>query len=173
MTAKDIFNSLSSLAPQVQATSSVGTYVSNISLQVAESELNRIKPYLPEDSLAFEILTKAFGHYSEKQLWVIAYQLLKSESYVKDLESFKATVKAGEDRKKATRKARSESKKKAAKTIEATQESNEALKVGDEVDLASQGWGKVTAVDSKTITVLFYNGTEKKLIKQFSKLIKL
>lgn len=78
ITVKDIYNEIQKLNA-----GSYYRYERTMGEQLADS-VGSLKPYLAEDSLAYKIYTTSKS-YSAKQLWVIAYELIKSEAYVAQL----------------------------------------------------------------------------------------
>jgi len=81
-TVNHIYNEIKGINPSISTISSLGDYVSNSAQMVADSIYKECIMNVPEDSLAYKIL---FGNnsrgYSEKQIWVIAFELLKNEEY--------------------------------------------------------------------------------------------
>ena len=85
MNAKIIFTEIESLNPSTSIVSSVGSYVNPIQRQIADEKRAEVLGYIPEGTLAHKILTSGTITFSEKQLWVIAYELLKNEVYCEKL----------------------------------------------------------------------------------------
>lgn len=85
VTPKDVFNYINGLNPKTHTSSSMGKYSSSMDNQIADMYFKEVVDYLPQDSLAHKIL---FGSktYTEKQLWVIAYELMKNSSFVAKME---------------------------------------------------------------------------------------
>ena len=83
-TVKQIFNDIQSLNPTTSTISSLGTFVTEQSRQVSEIVYREVLINVSESSLAHKILMKS-ETYSEKQLWVIAYELLKNDAYATQL----------------------------------------------------------------------------------------
>ena len=81
MNVKDIYNRIENLNPELTTISSLGSFVSDIDRMVQESIYNEVLNNIPTASLAYTILTGS-DKYSSKQLWVIAYELLKNEEYI-------------------------------------------------------------------------------------------
>ena len=77
VSAKEVFNSINFINPTKNHVSSVGSYVSEARLEAIATKVNEIKSYLPEGSLALNILTSQ-RTFTDKQLWVIAYALVKT-----------------------------------------------------------------------------------------------
>jgi hypothetical protein len=81
-TAKQIFNEIDGLNPQKSTISSLGDYVSQSSQMVSDSIYKEVLSFLPKDSLAYKILTSS-ERYTDKQLWVISYELEKNTEFNK------------------------------------------------------------------------------------------
>ena len=81
MNAKDIYNRIEGLNPSLTTISSLGSFVSQSQRMVQQSIYNEVIKNIPVDSLAYTILTSS-DSYSSKQIWVIAYELMKNEAYV-------------------------------------------------------------------------------------------
>lgn len=77
VSVKEVFNSIAFINPTKNHVSSVGSYVSEARLEAIATKVNEIKSYLPEGSLALNILISQ-STYTDKQLWVIAYALVKT-----------------------------------------------------------------------------------------------
>ena len=116
---KDIFNDIGGINTNTNSISSLGTYVSDMSIRISENKIREIKEYINKDSLAYKILdsdsnfnlSRGFS-FTEKQKWAIAYELQKNKNYVNKLgkqlknERLKSERKALESKnKKATNKA--------------------------------------------------------------------
>ena len=88
ITIKDIYNDVSCINPSVSTISSIGDYIEESSRQVAQSVRDRITKSLPQGTLAHKIITETLkDFFTDKQLWVIAYELQKNEEYVKNLSN--------------------------------------------------------------------------------------
>lgn len=114
-TVKQIFNYISGMNPTVNTISSLGSYVSNLDRTVADGIVAEVIDALNENTLAYKIATTA-DRYTEKQLWVIAYELEKNDTFVQKVNDFyarinrKAEAKAAASRQKlADNKANSQS----------------------------------------------------------------
>lgn len=81
MNAKDIYNRIEGLNPSLTTISSLGSFVSQSQRMIQQSIYNEVIKNIPADSLAYTILTSS-DSYSSKQIWVIAYELMKNEAYV-------------------------------------------------------------------------------------------
>jgi hypothetical protein len=79
-----IFSEISELNTTLSHSSSLGSYVSESSRMVSEYIYKKIIKSIPENSLAFQILTNN-DNYSEKQLWIITFELLKNENYCNEI----------------------------------------------------------------------------------------
>ena len=86
-TIKNIFEQVSMINPEVNYMSSIGEYVDANARQFAEYMERQIMAYLPENSLAMKIIRENRGRYSEKQLWVISYELQRNADYVAKLDN--------------------------------------------------------------------------------------
>jgi hypothetical protein len=80
-TLKLIFERVSMVNPATNSISSLGSYVSQSAQMVADSVYAEVVNNLPTESLAYKILTTHMGRYSDKQLWVMAYELAKNNEY--------------------------------------------------------------------------------------------
>lgn len=105
---KEIFNFVQTLNPTESCISSLGRFTSDMDMQVSLDFAAKIKSYLPEGTLAKtimdEMLEKAHIFYSSKQLWVISYELMKSQDFLSYYEDSMHEVRMRE----AIRKARKE-----------------------------------------------------------------
>ena len=86
----------------------MGTYVSASSQMAADYVYQEVIESVGKESLAHKIMSSSNGEFSEKQLWVIAYELMKNEAYVSKLadeieySDRKATAKAEASKSKLT-----------------------------------------------------------------------
>ena len=88
VTIKDIYNQVSYINPSVSTISSIGDFVEESSRQAAAYSRRKLIDYVSNDSLAFKILTSNLkDFFSEKQMWVIAYELQKNAEYVAKLQA--------------------------------------------------------------------------------------
>jgi hypothetical protein len=92
MSVKTIFNEVSGINPQTSTISSIGTFVTDMNQQLADSVYRRVVEHLPADSLAYKIAMSNFKRLSEKQLWVISYELFKNKKYCALLEKENAEL---------------------------------------------------------------------------------
>lgn len=83
-TVKEIFTEVSYLNPSISEISSLGTFVSESSQMVVDFTFKEVMNAInDENSLAYKILFNNIkGNFSDKQLWVIAFELMKNEDYV-------------------------------------------------------------------------------------------
>jgi hypothetical protein len=86
-TVAQIFNSISNLNVRKSHVSSIGSFVTEVSKEVTDNKIEKVKSYLPEGTLAAKIVASNVN-FTEKQLWVIAYELLKTD-YKNELEQTK------------------------------------------------------------------------------------
>lgn len=88
VTIKYIYNQVSYINPSVSTISSIGSFVEEINRQVANSFKSKLMAYLPTSSLAYKIISENLkDFFSEKQMWVIAYELQKNAEYVAKLQA--------------------------------------------------------------------------------------
>ena len=85
-TLKQIFTQVSMMNPTISTISSIGSFVDPNNQQTADFVISQIMDYLPHESLAWKIITSTTDRFSEKQLWVIAYELQKNAEYCADLD---------------------------------------------------------------------------------------
>ena len=81
MTVKDIYNRIENLNPELTTVSSLGSFISQSDRMVQENIYAEVVNNIPEGSLAYKILTGS-TRYTSKQIWAIAYELLKNKAYV-------------------------------------------------------------------------------------------
>lgn len=162
--------------PKSTTISSIGDVITEDAKQLAQFVINETIEYLPADSLAMKIIKEGRWPFSEKQLWVVAYELCKNPEYVAKIEEEAKYAELREESRKARSNAKHREKraysKKVAETKAMNDANNSSMNIGDEVSHAQFGNGIVSAMDASTITVNF-NGTEKRLMKQFAKLTKI
>lgn len=169
ITPKDVYNDIQGLNPRIQTISSMGNFVSNQSQQLAIFENQRIAKYLPKNSLAYKILI-SHDKYTDKQLWVIAYELMKNDSYKKDLSLHLIELQKNEENKKRAVKYRANQTKNVKKEQETILKQNGTFKVDDGVEHPILGKGKVVKTNQDAITVVFEKEGEKVLLKKYAKL---
>lgn len=86
--------------PTVNYMSSIGEYVDSNAQQLADYVIREIVGYLPEDSLAMTIIRSTRGRFTDKQLWVVAYELQKNAEYCAQLDKTNAEIAAKENAKR-------------------------------------------------------------------------
>lgn len=128
-TVKQIFNYIQSANPSTTTFSSMGSLVTNQAQQVADSTVREIMNNVPESSLAYKIATSLADRFSDKQLWVMAYELDKNEEFKNKVVDFYAQL----DRKAQAKQEESKAKLKANKEASADvlQPIKKAKKLGD------------------------------------------
>lgn len=182
-TLKQIFTQVSMMNPTISTISSIGSFVDPNNQQTADFVISQIMDYLPHESLAWKIITSTTDRFSEKQLWVIAYELQKNAEYCADLDKTLAEIEQHEAWRKAKnrerrhrraeRKALAAAAPKFVKPQEEAQKSiNATYQVGDVVEHTKFGEGVVIAGDEKTITVRFNTVGEKHLLLRFAPISK-
>jgi len=108
-TVKQIFEYIKGMNPGTSTVSSMGTFVDGMHQQVADRIVSEVTAALPKDSLAHKIATTS-EHYTEKQLWVISYELMKNAEFVAKATAFDDEINDAEILRKA-RKARKAARK--------------------------------------------------------------
>lgn len=168
ITVKQAFADVQSLNPSTSTVSSIGTFVSSQNQQIADAKAKEIMGYLPKDSLAYKIVSSA-SKFSDKQLWVIAYELIKNEDYQKDLsesiEESKRQAAYQKARMAAKRKQKSEQKKQAKAIADEAVKKYDDIDSDDKVEHPIFGEGKVIFQTEDKITVFFKKVGEKVLFK--------
>lgn len=176
ITAKQAFADIQSLNPSASIISSIGTFVSSQNQQIADDKAKEIMGYLPKDSLAYKIVSSA-SKFSDKQLWVIAYELVKNKDYQKYLaekiEERERQAAYQKARKSAKMKAKSEKIKQAKAAADEAMKKYDNIDDGDKVEHPIFGEGKVMSQTDDKITVLFKKVGEKVLLKKYTSLNKL
>lgn len=84
----NIYNDVSDIDTNTNTISSLGDYASTMDIQLSQDKVNELKSILDKDSLAYKILNETKNYslrtgfkFSDKQKWVIAYELNKNNSY--------------------------------------------------------------------------------------------
>ncbi len=101
-TAKQIFNTISrTLNARVNSVSSIGDYISETTLNIVEAERTSISKIVGGSSLAYKIISsqKVGKPFSDKQLFVIAYELERNDSYAEQIAAEQAADKRAHDTK--------------------------------------------------------------------------
>ena len=111
MNAKLIFNRIKYLNPELSTISSLGDFISESDRLVQEATKKEVVANISENSLAYKIVTSS-SKFTDKQLWVIAYELLKNEDYVAQVAKEEARaegIAAQEEREKKSEARRKQS----------------------------------------------------------------
>lgn len=82
-TAKKIFDKIQGLNPNINSYGFVDSYCQ----QAADFIFSEVIKYIHAGTLAEKIMTSGVRQFTEKQLWVIAFELLKNADYVSALEN--------------------------------------------------------------------------------------
>lgn len=132
---KEIFQDISSLNPTRNEMSSLGEYVTESARQISDKTKIEILNKLPESSLAYKILKQNYDSVkdydlSDKQKWVIAYELQKNNSYTQTLGEKIARRNSAEKRKSDASKAKKAANKSASQPL-LNQIKSKGLKLGD------------------------------------------
>jgi hypothetical protein len=171
-TLKEIFQDVSMMNPTVNYMSSIGEYVDSNAQQLADYVIREIVGYLPEDSLAMKIIRSTRGRFTDKQLWVVAYELQKNDEYCAQLDKTNAEIAQREAMKREARRIKRQKKAETKKAIAEKVEGCKDFQVGDTVYHNKFGEGTITGIDEKTITVNFNEAGEKRLLKAFAPIVK-
>lgn len=118
---KDVFNDISLINTTTNTISSLGTYASNLSIQISDDKIREIKSLIPEGSLAYKILNddrnfnlrRGFS-FSDKQRWVVAYELMKNKKYTNRLGEEKYKNRINEESKRIIQNTKLKSNKSAS-----------------------------------------------------------
>ena len=105
-TVKRIFDRIGYLNPELSCVSSLGYYKGS-AFDASEYLDKELEEALPTGSLACNILRSTeVGKFSQKQLWVIAYELLKNEEWCKGLDAEDARRAQAQKQKEEAHKAK-------------------------------------------------------------------
>lgn len=163
-TVKRVFESIQG----INARNPYGAVTENDRREAA-LQADAIMKFIPRDSVAYQIMNGNISmEYTEKQMWSIAYELVKNAAYCAQLEQADREADARRARKSTAR----QEKKSAAASIAAAKTAADGFAAGDRVSHPRFGEGLVTATDEKTITVTFSEG-EKMLMKGFANINRL
>lgn len=169
-TVKQIFNHISMLNPTVSEISSMGRFVSATNQQVSDDIRSEILNSVSENSLAYKIAHTA-NQFTDKQLWVIAFELEKNEEFglklAQNIDSIKRRKNAKKQAKKDANQAILESLKSTPKVEEKKETSIFGL--GAKVYSEKFGEGVIVEEDDNRATIDFNEG-RKSLIKRFANL---
>jgi len=119
-TAAQIFNYIQGMNPSTQTVSSLGTFVTEMSQQVADNCISEVVQVLVNsdktETLAFNII-KSATRFTEKQLWVIAFELEKNAEFSSMVVAHYNEMKAKSDQKAAESKAKLAANKEASSDV--------------------------------------------------------
>lgn len=138
---KEIFADVSGVNAGTTTVSSIGTFVSDSQRMIADARYKEIIGFIPKESLAFKILTDTKGNLSDKQKWVVSYELAKSSVYKDSLAQRNAEVKAFEKRQQAAKQARNARRQERANAY-AAEQGMRPLQRGERVANGSQVFDK-------------------------------
>ena len=178
METKRIFNYVSGINARVSTVSSIGNYISNSDQAIADNRYNEIWNAIEnKESLAFNVLSSNVNNYSDKQLWVITYELAKNSNFVAKLEKEEAELEA-ESESKRKLKAMKKTKKRAEMLAIATKVTistidNNRLNVNDEVISNYFGKGIITEINENALIIGFEEVGVKTMSKKYAKLTKI
>ena len=116
-TVRQIFSEVSYLNPTTSVISSLGSYISQSSQMISDSAHQEIVGLLPTDSLAYKIMMNTTGRYTDKQLWVIAFELEKNTEYAEMLGKKMVEERTAVDNKIAASNAKKAANKEATRDV--------------------------------------------------------
>ena len=67
-------------------------YANSTSQEIADEKLNAIVKALPETSLAYKIVTGNRTNLSDKQIWVIVFELQKNDTFSNTIANYYAEI---------------------------------------------------------------------------------
>lgn len=129
-TVQDIFNYISSMNPKESVISSMGTFIDKSSQDLADGINNEVIGALPQDTLAYKIATSLTDRYTDKQLWVIAFELKKNATFLAKIEKFYSELNRKSNAKIEASKAKLTANKEASSDVLAMVK-NSGKKLGD------------------------------------------
>ena len=122
-----IFNEISGLNPTLSHSSSLGSYVSDSEKMVSDYIFKKVIKIVPENSLAYKILTST-DHFSEKQLWVITFELSKNEKYSNEImEEYNERISKSNTRKDFEKSKKQENKENSKNILEEVKKNGKKL----------------------------------------------
>jgi hypothetical protein len=104
-TAKQIFSEIQTLNPIVSTVSSLGSFVTEFNQSVSDMVARDLMVFIPENTLAYKIISTS-TRFTDKQLWVIAFELEKNEDYATKLGEKLAIENAREEAKRQESKSK-------------------------------------------------------------------
>jgi len=104
-TAKQIFSEIQILNPIVSTVSSLGSFVTEFDQSVSDMVARDLMVFIPENTLAYKIISTS-TRFTDKQLWVIAFELEKNEDYATKLGEKLAIENAREEAKRQESKSK-------------------------------------------------------------------
>lgn len=185
LNVKKVFVYLNGLNPTQTIISSLGRRISDQEWELAYSLRDRIAKYLPENTLAAKIMSerKMDGFFTDKQIWVIAYELMKNEDFLNELaewmrpilvKEMKAKENERENRKKRNAAIKAWKEKKAAQETKAEEKKEEepakelnGIKKGEMVEHKKFGIGEVKQVNEKSFVIDFPKFGRKEIAAYF------
>lgn len=116
-TVKDIYNYIQVINPSMDYASSIGYYKGS-RFQTAEWAAQQLLGKVSKDSTAYKILFNGeCGKFSDKQMWCIAYELIKNEAYCKEVDELYTRLNREAEAKKQQSKAKLAANKEASSDI--------------------------------------------------------
>jgi hypothetical protein len=171
MKAIEIYNAIQGLNPKSSVVSSAGEYTSNVDQQISDDLRGSLLQYLPEGTLARKIANDS-NKFTEKQLWVIAFELIKNAEYCEKLAAETSATRKQIAFEKARKRAKNAARKARDQEIMNFKAENNARNnaLHGNVRHPMHGEGVVVSIDDETITINFQNAGEIRLVKAYAKL---
>ena len=154
VSAKEIYARMATLNSHIDAKQGRSAY--SELFRTAEAREN-ISKYLPEGSLARQIVESG-KPLTDKQRWVVAYELQKSEKYTSQLKADKQAAIKAEQSKRESAAYKKERKKAVAQKVAAA--GKVEAKVGAKVTDKFGFTGKIVAMDNSGFVTVEYEATK-------------
>ena len=114
--ANQIFTYIQGMNATTSTISSMGSFVSENNRQVAASVVVDVVNHLAKGSLAHKIATST-DRFTDKQLWVIAFELVNNEAYSEKVAEFYTRIERKANAKAAAAKAKLTANKEASADV--------------------------------------------------------
>lgn len=151
--------------------SSIGDFITEQQQNLADSRISEILAMVSENSLAYKILMGKQSIFTDKQVWVVYFEIMKNAEAISKIENFYAEIAKAEFR-KSKKSEKSVLKTNAKKSVEKIANANAELAEGDKIEHATFGIGTIIRTNGDVLTIDF-NGETKQMVAKFTKLIRL
>ncbi len=156
--------------------SSIGDFITEQQQNLADSRISEILAMVSENSLAYKILMGKQSIFTDKQVWVVYFEIMKNAEAISKIENFYAEIAKAEIAKAEFRKSKKSEKSvlktNAKKSVEKIANANAELAEGDKIEHATFGIGTIIRTNGDVLTIDF-NGETKQMVAKFTKLIRL